>query len=423
MIVAPDKFKGSLTATEVARHITAGLYAGVVSAGVPASSLQVTAIPLADGGEGTVDAAVGAGWREVVRSVSGPTGDLVPASFARRSPTLDPLAITYRASDDDTRHDDAGGAALVEMAQASGLDRLSGGVPAPLTASTRGTGELVRAALDDGADEILLAVGGSASTDGGAGMLVALGARLLDGHGRDLPDGGGALRTLERVDLTQFDPRARAARWTLAADVDNPLLGPRGAAAVFGPQKGASAADVATLDAGLACFAQALAAACHHDQRAGDGWDARRDATHELAGAGAGGGIGLVALGLLGAVRRPGVEVVLELTGWAQRTGGASLVITGEGSLDAQSLGGKTPVGVAAAAARLGAPVVVLSGRRLLTEETWRAAGFADARALSDLEPDTARCIAEAGGLLERLAHDLGREIAIFVNCPDGVGR
>jgi glycerate kinase len=383
VVVAPDKFKGSLTATQVADTIAEGFREGfshafgqatraVVTAG---STVTSTAIPVADGGEGTVEAALrSAGFRAVATRVAGPTGEGLEATFAR---------------DGDT--------AVVEMAQASGLDRLPGATPAPLTASTRGTGQLIRSALDFAAGNIVLGVGGSASTDGGAGILVALGARLLDAAGHDLPDGGAALLQLDRIDVTGLDPRALAARWTLAADVDNPLLGPRGAAAVFGPQKGASPADVELLDRALARFADVLAATTGADAR-------------DTPGAGAAGGTGLVALGVFGAVRRPGVEVVLEYANWDHRTAGADLVITGEGSFDEQSLGGKTPVGVAAAARRIPAPVVVLSGRRHLTEERWRAAGFSDARALTDLEPDPRTCIRDAAPLLRRLAHDLGSE-------------
>ncbi|WP_432506631.1 glycerate kinase [Kineococcus arenarius] len=383
VVVAPDKFKGSLTASEVASLVAAGLRAGFAAArpAAPEDGLRVSEVPVADGGEGTVDAAVAAGWRAVTATVAGPTGAPVRAAWAR---------------------EEAGPAALVELAQASGLDRLPGGVREPLTATSRGTGELVRAALDDGAREVVLAVGGSACTDGGAGLLAALGARLLDADGQDLPDGGGALARLHRVDLAGLDPRVREVRWTLAADVDNPLLGERGAAAVFGPQKGADPAQVAALDAALARFADALAAAGAPDAR-------------EAPGAGAAGGTGLVALGLLGARRRPGVEVVLDLVRWSERAAGAGLVVTGEGSFDEQSLGGKTPVGVARAAAALGAPVVVLSGRRTLPEQRWRAEGFADARALTDVEPDTARCIAGAGPLLEGLARALGAELASAV--------
>ncbi|WP_432573532.1 glycerate kinase [Kineococcus sp. SYSU DK005] len=380
VVVAPDKFKGSLTAVEVAARVAAGLREGFARV-LPPQDLRVSEVPVADGGEGTVDAAVAAGWRAATAEVAGPTGRPVRATWAREP---------------------GGPAALVELAQASGLDRLPGGERRALAATSRGTGELVRAALDDGAREVVLAVGGSACTDGGAGLLAALGARLLDADGRDLPDGGGALAHLERVDLTGLDPRVREVRWTLAADVDNPLLGARGAAAVFGPQKGADPAQVRVLDAALARLADALVAAGAPEAR-------------EAPGAGAAGGTGLVALGLLGARRRPGVEVVLELVGWARRAAGAHLVVTGEGSFDEQSLGGKTPVGVARAAAAAGAPVVVLSGRRALAQERWRAAGFADARALTDVEPDTARCVAQAGPLLQGVARGLGADLAAAV--------
>ncbi|MEZ0491951.1 glycerate kinase [Kineococcus sp. TBRC 1896] len=385
LVVAPDKFKGSLTATEVAHTIAEHFVGGfwhALDEGTRARGLDTTGwgvvsveLPVADGGEGTVEAAVrSAGFRPVGAQVPGPTGSPVEATYAR---------------DGDT--------AIVEMAQASGLDRLPGGVRAPLTASTRGTGDLVRLALDAGARHVVLAVGGSASTDGGAGILRALGGRLLDAAGRDLPDGGAALLDLDRLDLSGLDPRLASVRWTLAADVDNPLLGPRGAAAVFGPQKGAGPADVALLDRALTRFADVLAAAT--------GTEARDE-----PGAGAAGGVGFLALGLLGATRRPGVEVVLELAGWEHRARDASLVVTGEGSFDEQSLGGKTPVGVAAAAARVPAPVVVVSGRRTLPEQRWRAAGFSDARALTDLEPDPAVCVRDARRLLAELAATLGAE-------------
>ncbi|MFB9378290.1 glycerate kinase [Kineococcus gynurae] len=371
VVLAPDKFKGSLSAAEVAATVADAFAQAAAEVG---REVRTTEVPVADGGEGTVEAALAAGWRPLTRVVSGPTGRVHEAVLARR-----------------------GEDALVEMAQADGLDRLPDGL-APLTAGTRGTGELVRSALDDGARRVVLAVGGSASTDGGAGMLQALGARLLDAAGRELPGGGGALLDLARVDLDGLDPRLAGVGWTLAADVDNPLLGPRGAAAVFGPQKGADPRDVERLDAGLARLADALAAAGVPEAR-------------DLPGAGAAGGLGLPALGLFGARRRPGIDVVLELAGFAGRAADADLVVTGEGSFDEQSLGGKTPVGVARAAAAAGAPVVVLSGRRALTEDRWRAAGFAAAIALTDLGEPAETCVAQARPLLHRVALDLARDL------------
>jgi glycerate kinase len=370
VVVAPDKFKGSLGAAQVAARVAAGLRAVV-------PDLDVREIPVADGGEGTLDAAEAAGFRRVPVRVPGPTGEPVDSALAVRGFT-----------------------AVVEMAAASGLALLPGGRPAPLAATSLGTGRLVRAALDLGCREVVLGVGGSASTDGGAGLLVGLGARLLDGNGAELPPGGGALADLERVDLAELDARLRGARIVLATDVDNPLLGPRGAAAVYGPQKGATPADVAVLEAALARWAAALGRAV------GDGAVGRADEP----GAGAAGGIGYACLAALGAERRPGIDVVLGLTAFGEVLPGARFVVTGEGSLDAQTLHGKAPAGVAAAARAAGVPVVAVAGRSLLGDTELREAGFDAAYALTDLEDDLQRCIEQAGPLLERLASRIAQD-------------
>ncbi|MFI1302338.1 glycerate kinase [Streptomyces sioyaensis] len=380
MLIAADKFKGSLTAVEVAEHVTAGLRRAL-------PGLDVAAVPVADGGDGTVAAALAAGFTRHEARVTGPTGTPVTATFALRvgaSPA-------------------GGGTAVVEMAEASGLQHLPDGVFAPLTASTYGTGELLRAALDAGATSIVFGVGGSATTDGGAGMLAALGARLLDADGEPVAPGGGPLRELATVDLSGLDPRLATTRIVLASDVDNPLTGPKGAPAVYGPQKGANEADVATLDAALAHFAEVLA------QAAGP-----RAADLALApGAGAAGGIGYGALVALDAVFRPGIEVMLDVLGFAPALARATFVITGEGSLDAQTLHGKAPAGVAAAARAAGLEVAAVCGRLQLTPEALRAAGIRRAYALTDLEPDPARCMAEAGPLLERAAERLARDFLV----------
>ncbi|MFI1391882.1 glycerate kinase [Streptomyces griseoaurantiacus] len=370
VLVAADKFKGSLTAAEVAERVTTGLRRVV-------PDLEVESLPVADGGDGTVAAAVAAGFARREVPVAGPLGGEVAAAFALR-----------------------GGTAVVEMAEASGLQRLPGGVPAPLTASTHGTGELLRAALDAGARTLVLGVGGSASTDGGAGMLTALGARLLDAGGAPVPPGGGGLAALASADLSGLDPRLAEAELVLAADVDNPLTGPKGAAAVYGPQKGASPQDVRALDAALARFAGVLEASL----------GARAAECAATPGAGAAGGLGHAAL-LLGARFRPGIEVMLEVLGFAPALERASLVITGEGSLDAQTLHGKAPAGVAAAARAAGRQVVAVCGRLALSPGELAAAGVSRAYALTDLEPDVARCLAEAGPLLERLAERLARDL------------
>ncbi|MFE0048196.1 glycerate kinase [Streptomyces albireticuli] len=368
VLIAADKFKGSLTAARVAAHLTAGLRAAA------GSGLHVTALPVADGGDGTVDAALAAGFERREARVTGPLGEPVTAAYALRA-----------------------GTAVVEMAEASGLRHARGGL-APLTATTYGTGELLRAALDAGARTVVLGVGGSATTDGGAGALSALGARLLDAAGDPVGPGGAALAGLVTADLAGLDTRLRSTRLVLASDVDNPLTGPYGAAAVYGPQKGASADDVAVLDAALARYAAVL-----------DG-----GALAAAPGAGAAGGLGYGALAGLGAAFRPGIEVMLDVLGFPAALESADLVITGEGSLDAQTLHGKAPAGVAAAARARGVPVIAVCGRVSLPEEKLREAGFRRAYALTDLEPDPARCMAQAGPLLERL----GQRIATDASDP-----
>ncbi|MBB3074827.1 glycerate kinase [Streptomyces violarus] len=369
VLVAADKFKGSLTAVEVAERVTAGLRRAV-------PALEVEALPVADGGDGTVAAAVAAGFERREVRVAGPLGGEVTAAFALRD-----------------------GTAVVEMAEASGLQRLPAGVFAPLTASTYGSGELLRAALDAGARTIVFGVGGSATTDGGAGMLSALGARFLDADGEPVPPGGGGLAALATADLSDLDPRLTEVELVLASDVDNPLTGPKGAPAVYGPQKGASPDDVAALDSALAHFAKVL-----------EGPAGPKAAEYAASpGAGAAGGIGYGAL-LLGARFRPGIEVMLDVLGFAPALDRADLVITGEGSLDEQTLHGKAPAGVAAAARAAGKDVVAVCGRLALPPEVLGRSGFRRAYPLTDVEPDVAKCIAEAGPILERVAERIGRD-------------
>ncbi|MEU3157239.1 glycerate kinase [Streptomyces griseoincarnatus] len=363
MLVAADKFKGSLTAVEVAERVTAGLRR-------VRPDLRVEALPVADGGDGTVAAAVAAGFERHEVRVCGPLGDEVTAAYALRD-----------------------GTAVVEMAEASGLQRLPEGVFAPLTASTYGSGELLQAALDAGARSIVFGVGGSATTDGGAGMLAALGARFLTASGEPVGPGGAALAEVATADLSGLDPRLRSVEFVLASDVDNPLTGPKGAAAVYGPQKGASPEDVERLDAALGHFAEVLDAGV----------------MAASPGAGAAGGIGFGAL-LVGARFRPGIEVMLDVLGFAAALERADLVITGEGSLDEQTLHGKAPAGVAAAARAAGRDVVAVCGRLALAPEVLGRAGMRRAYALTDVEPDVARCIADAGPLLERTAERIARD-------------
>ena len=368
--MAPDKFKGSLTAAEVAARVSAGLIRGGFIG-------EVEVLPVADGGDGTVAAAVSAGFRRVEMGVRGPVGKNVTASYALLGDT-----------------------AVIEAAQACGLTLLPPGGLAPLTATSRGVGELILAASRMGAKRIVLGVGGVATTDGGAGLLQALGARLTDDKGRELPPGGAALARLAKLDLTKLRDLS-GVEFLLASDVDNPLLGPSGAAAVYAPQKGASAEEVRLLEAGLRRWADVTEAA-------GGVGAAVRDAP----GAGAAGGIGFAALLFLGARMRPGIELLLELASFGPRLDGARLVITGEGALDPQTLHGKAPVGVARAVAAHdpAIPVVAVAGRCVLTPDELYEAGIARAYALSDLEPDLERSMANAGPLLERLAERIAAD-------------
>ena len=364
VVVAPDKFKGSLSASAAADALVRGLRRGM-------PGVRVVEHPIADGGEGTVEMVLRHGFRPVSCEVSGPTGEPVTATYALRGDT-----------------------AVVEMAAAAGLDRLPGGVPddrTARTASTYGVGELISDALDRGARRIVLAVGGSATTDGGAGMAEALGARLSSAGNELRPEGGASLLAADRLDLDGLDGRLADASVVVACDVDNPLTGPSGAAAVYGPQKGATAATVELLDRALGRWADLVADATGRDLRA-------------RPGVGAAGGLAFGAAALLGAEIRSGIEYLLELSGFAAAVSGADLVVVGEGSLDEQSLRGKGPVGVAAVAARAGARVVAVAGRSSVDADRLRELGIEAVYPLTDLEPDARRSMRHAAELLETTA-------------------
>jgi glycerate kinase len=359
IVIAPDSFKGSLAADQVAVAIAAGL-ARV------RPDVEAVLRPIADGGEGTVAAALRAGYQRRAVPVSGPDGRRAEA----------PLALD-------------GTTAVVELATAAGLGMLDR--PAPTTATTRGVGDLVRAALDAGARRIVLGIGGSATTDGGAGMLQALGARLLDGDGGELAAGGGALARLALVDASGLDPRLSEIELIVASDVDNPLVGPSGAAAVFGPQKGATPEQVAELDAALAHYARVL------------GRDVGMDPS-TVPGAGGAGGTAAGALAVLGARVVSGAGLICDLVGLAEALAGAALAITGEGAFDEQTLRGKAPAEVAVRARAAGVPCLALAGVVRLPAGRVTEAGFVAAHGLTEIEPDAARCLAEPGPLLSDLA-------------------
>ena len=322
VVVAPDSYKGSVSAVGVAAALERGVLRVFPQA-------EVRKIPIADGGEGTVEALVTAtGGLMKQERVRGPLGEVVDACWGILGD---------------------GKTAVIEMAAASGLPLVPPDRRDPRITTTYGTGELIRTALDAGLRRIIIGIGGSATNDGGTGMAQALGAKFLAADGAELPPGGGALAQLKTIDLSGLDSRLTKTEITVACDVDNPLCGQRGAAAVFGPQKGATPAMVAELDAALGHFAGCARAATGRN-------------VADLAGAGAAGGLGAGLLFFTPAKLRPGVEIVLEAVKFAEVVKDAAFVITGEGRTDFQTAYGKAPVGVAKVAKQFGVPVFCISG-------------------------------------------------------------
>lgn len=321
ILLAPDSFKGSLSAPEVATHLREGILRVLPEA-------EVDMLPVADGGEGTCAAIVAALGGEIMKAeVTGPNGNRVEAFFGR-----------------------AGDMAVIEMAAASGLHLAPRNDLRPTKATTYGTGELMLRALDAGCKKILLGIGGSATTDGGAGMAQALGVRLRDASGQELGPGGGELGRLAHVDVSGMDPRVAGTEWIVASDVSNPLCGENGCAAVYGPQKGCTPQDVALLDSSLRHYARVL-----QEQLGKD--------VADIPGAGAAGGLGAGLMAFCGATLKSGVDTVLNAVAFDERVAGADLVITGEGRIDYQSAFGKLPVGVARRAKAIAdAPVVAVVG-------------------------------------------------------------
>jgi len=370
VLLCPDSFKDALSADEAAKAMAKG-----IKRAVPSAITQLC--PLADGGEGSLDALI-ATTRAERRTLT------VKDALGR------PRQAAWGWLDEQRT-------AFIELAEASGLQHLTREERNALHTTTYGVGELFLAALEAGATHALLLLGGSATNDAGAGMLQALGATLLDAQGQPLPRGGAALQQLATLDLSTLDPRLADLHVEAAVDVDNPLLGERGASAVFGPQKGATEGDVAILDRALGHFADLTAKALGRDER-------------ELPGAGAAGGMGFAARCFLNATLTPGIEMIMQQANVARLLNEADVVITGEGRLDGQSLAGKTPIGVARAAKHLGKPVVVLAGS---LGDGWQAstdegvtAAFALADGLMTLEqalPRTAELLADRCESIARL--------------------
>jgi len=321
IIVATDSFKGSLTAAQACAAIAEGVI-------LAAPEAEVECVPMADGGEGTVQSLVdGLGGDFVSCAAEDPVGRVRTAVYG--------LINEYMA--------------VIEMAQASGLTLLEDKERNPFQTSTFGTGQLIKDALDRGARNFIIGIGGSATNDAGAGMAEALGYRFLDKNGIELPRGGLALSELASIDASCADERIKASRFTIACDVDNPLLGPLGASEVFGPQKGATPEIARMLDDALARFAECVFTDLGKDIK-------------DIPGSGAAGGLGAGCLAFLGAELRSGVDIVIGATGLKEKLTGCTLVITGEGRTDSQTLGGKTVYGVAKLAKSLDVPVIVISG-------------------------------------------------------------
>ncbi|NVZ24110.1 glycerate kinase [Pseudomonas gingeri] len=369
IIIAPDSFKDSLSADAVAKAIAEGLAEVLPQA-------QLIQCPMADGGEGTVASVLAAcnGERRDA-TVQGPLGTPVQAHWGW-------LPDSHTA--------------IIEMAEASGLQLVPPGQRDACISSTFGTGQLIGAALDAGARRIILAIGGSATNDAGAGALQALGLGLFDARGQALARGGRALAQLQRIEQAGLDPRLAEVRFEIAADVNNPLCGEHGASAIFGPQKGATPVQVRELDAALGHFADLCAEVLPDDVR-------------DEPGSGAAGGLGFAAKAFLAAQFRPGVEVVAELVGLAQAVQGADLVITGEGRFDAQTLRGKTPFGVARIARQHGVPVIVLAGTLGEGYEQMYQHGVDAAFALASGPMSLEQACAEAASLLSARARDIAR--------------
>jgi glycerate kinase len=366
VVIAPDKFKGSLTAVEAAEAIALGVRDAFPDA-------EIETCPVADGGEGTLDVLYAAGAREVGLRVRGPLDDQVDARYA----VLD-------------------GTAYIESARACGIEFVEPSPGISLRAHTWGVGELMAHALDGGAKRLVLTVGGTASTDGGAGMLMALGARVLDGSDAPIGLGGGPLREVAKVDLSVVVARLAEVSVGVATDVTNPLLGEHGAAAVFGPQKGARAEEVGELEDALAAWSRALRVAGTPD-------------VSGIPGAGAGGGIAAGAIAGLGATLDSGFDLVVELTGVDNALDRADLVITGEGSLDEQSLNGKAPAGIAKRARARGIPLLAIAGRIQLAEAQLAELGVVGSRALIEHAPSLAHAQEHAAELLRQQAAELVR--------------
>ena len=372
--VAPDSFKGTLTALEGAVCIERGLKSAI-------SDCEIVKIPMADGGEGTVQAMVDATDGEIISSdVKDPLGRKIRADFGMMGDGI---------------------TAVIEMAAASGLPLLSQEERNPLKTTTFGTGELILSAVKRGARRIIVGIGGSATVDGGSGMAEALGIKFLDEKGKELPGTGGALEHLKTIDMSGMEPGIKDVEFLVACDVDNPLLGGSGAARVYAPQKGAAPEMVERLEKNLTNFSQVIKK------------DLGKDVANE-PGAGAAGGLGAGLMAFLNASLKPGIDIVLDIVRLKEKIKGSELVITGEGQLDYQTAFGKTPAGVAKTALELGIPVIAIGGRTGENVSNIHSCGiiaYFSALRKSMSEEDIKE---KAGEMLTECSEQVGRLIQLF---------
>lgn len=352
IVIAPDSFKGSASSSDIATWIESGIHSVI-------PDCETIKIAIGDGGEGSLDAVLHAGFTAHSVEVSGPLGNPITAHIAIKGDT-----------------------AFIEMAQASGLSQLPGGKKDALNATSFGTGQLILAALDKGATKIILAIGGTATTDAGAGALQALGVKLLDATDAEIAPGGAALINCVSIDTSALDPRLANVSFTLASDVTNPLLGPNGAAHVFSPQKGASPEQVEVLESSLSHFASLVGGPYATEP-----------------GAGAAGGFGFMAYAFLKAAARSGIDLILDLVSFDSKIAGADAIITGEGRFDSQSVQGKAPWGILQRAAKLSIPTYLVCG----DADTHHASGYAGIHTLTSIEPDINKCIANPAPLVTQL--------------------
>ena len=369
IVIAPDSFKGSLTASHVCASIAAGVWRA-------SPDVEIVPVPMADGGEGTMQSLIdGLGGEIVTCEVDDPLGRTVTASYG----------ITLS------------GTAIIEMAQASGLTLLAENERNPLHTSTYGTGQMIKDALDKDVRNFIIGIGGSATNDGGAGMAQALGYRFISDDGGELPRGGGALSRLSRIEWVDSDVRITYSDFTIACDVDNPMLGERGASAVFSPQKGATPTKAALLDKSLTKLASRMKE------------DLGKDVA-DIPGAGAAGGLGAGCMAFLNAKLKRGVDIVIDATELAKKMAGAALVITGEGRTDSQTLGGKTVYGVTMLAKSLGIPAIVISGSLAGGAEGLQRLGAVRIYELMEKGVDMETAIKDGADLLQARAERAMRE-------------